>query len=123
MFSWIPLLGPIVDGIVSTVRSFFSLKSVMYRTDGSVDIEAMKTNADIIKTTADDIGIRIFRDMILFPMAVWIDLVVWDNIVLHVKPEWIWTVERFPPGLEWFPYMVFGSVFGLGAIMMYVRRR
>ena len=121
MFGWVPIIGPIIDGIVNTVKSFFDYKSVQYKVDGSVDIEAMKTQAQIIESTKDDIGIRLARDLMLYPMAIWIDLVVWDNIVVHKYPDLVWTVERFPPGLEWFPYMVFGSIFGLGVLGMFKR--
>lgn len=122
MFGWIPIIGPIIDGIVSTVKSFFNYKTVQYKVDGSVDIEAMKTTADIINSTKDDIGVRLARDLILFPVAIWTSLITWDNIVVYMRPDLVWTVSKYPPGMEWFPYMVLGFLFGLGALNFLKRR-
>src|SRR5690349_17676159 len=122
MLSWIPVLGPIISGITNVFSKYFDTKAVMYKTNGEVDIAAIQASTTLTANAQDRIAFRLAQDIILFPLCVWVSLVTWDNIVLHVRPDWVWTVERFPPGLEWLPYVAFGYLFGLGGLIAWGRK-
>lgn len=122
MLGWLPIVGPIIDGIVSIFSKAMDTKAILYRVDGSVDIEGMKATAALAAATKDDIGVRLCRDMIMFPIAVWMGFVTWDNIVLHKYPDLVWTVERYPPGLEYLPYAVIAFLFGSAGLIAWKRK-
>lgn len=121
MFGWIPIVGPIIDGIVSIFSKWQDTSLGKYRVDGTVDVEAMKTSAQIISDTRDDIGIRLTRDIIMFPIALWVGFVSWNNIVVYKYPYLVWTVAKYPPGLEFLPYTVFTFLFGVTAMKIWKR--
>jgi hypothetical protein len=116
MFGWIPFLGPIIDGIVSIFTKSMDTKVAIHRIDGSVDIEAMKASADLTKAFKDEIGVRLARDIVMFPLAIWTSLITWDNLVLHKYPDLVWTVEKFPGQLEYLPYAFITFLFGMAWI-------
>lgn len=110
MFGWLPIIGPIIDGIVSIFRNVTDLK----KDRDAKDIEEIKARLEVIKEFKDDIGVRLCRDLIMFPVAVWCALGTWDTIIAFRFPEWRFIVEKFPPGpLEYLPLAVLGFLFGL----------
>lgn len=122
MFGWIPVLGPIIDGIVSIWKGYQNQAIVKYRVDGTVDIEAMKASADIIAQTKDNIWTNIVRDIIMIPVAIWMGFIAWDNIVVYVYPDLFWKVSAYPPGMEYLPYAVVAYLFGTAGITIWKRR-
>lgn len=121
MLGWIPILGPIIDGIVSVIKGSQNVDVQKYTVDGKVNIEALKASTQIVNNFKDDISVRLARDIILFPTCVWTALVVWDNIILHSHPNWMIIVESFEhnPGLEYLPYAVLSFLFGLQAMKIW----
>lgn len=118
MFSWIPILGPIIDGIVSIFSKWQDTALGKYKVDGTVDVEAIKASTQITRDFRDDIGVRITRDIIMFPVAIWIGFISWNNIVCFYYPNLVWTVARYPAGsgLEFLPYAVLTFLFGVTAM-------
>lgn len=118
MFGWIPIVGPIIDGIVSIFAKWQDTSLGKYQVDGTVDVEAIKASAQIISDTKNDIGIRLARDLIMFPVALWMGFVTWNNIILFKFPSLVWTVARYPKdsGLEYLPYAVLSFLFGVTAM-------
>lgn len=121
MFGWIPILGPIVDGVVSIFRSFSDSRIVKYKVDGSVDIAAMEAANEIQIANKDDIGVRLARDLIMFPTALWCSMITWDNIMVYKFPNLVWTVSKYPPGMEYLPYAVLGFLFGITSMLIWRR--
>lgn len=110
--SWIPVLGPIIDGFFGIANKALDLKAVKYRVDGSVDIESIRAASDIIESTKDDIGVRLARDIICFPVAIWSALVTWDTIMAYHSRELMWKVAQFPPSVAWLPLAVMTFLLG-----------
>lgn len=112
MFGWIPLIGPIIDGIVSMFNKYKDVEAIKYKTDGEVDIEGVKASAQIIEATKDDIGVRFMRDAALvFPVG-WSALIGWDTIVAIRWPNLMFHVAPYPPNLEYIPYAALIFLFG-----------
>lgn len=110
LIGWLPIVGPIIDGIVSVVKG---RQDVTVKTDTN-DIEEIKARLALQAELKDNIGIRLSRDLIMFPVAVWCALGTWDTIVAHRFPDWMFIIEKFPPGpLEYLPLAVLGFLFGL----------
>lgn len=114
MLSWIPFIGPVIQGFVSIFSKVEDTALGKYKVDGSVDVEGMKASAQIIQDTHQDISIRILTDGIcLFPV-IWTMIIGWDTIMIRHYPEWCWIVEKYPPSVEYLPYAV--MVFLIGNI-------
>jgi len=122
MFGWIPIIGPIIQGIVSIWKGYQNESIVKYKVDGSVDIEAMHTSADIISATRDDIGIRLARDLLLFPVIIWVDLIVWDKIVVIKYPGAVWGVALLPDAIAYLPYAAVTFLLGAVGLTIWSRR-
>lgn len=114
MLSWIPLIGPIIQGFTSVFSTVFNYKTAQLQ--AGVAVTTVETNASeaIIHDTMADIGIRILRDALILPPVVWSCLVGWDSIVAKHWPSLMWHVAAYPPSLAYLPYAV--MVFLLGNI-------
>lgn len=112
MFGWIPIIGPIIDGIVTIFTKKFDLDAVKYKTDGEVDIEKVKAQTHIVEAFKDQIDIRFARDILIYPPIIWTGLIVYAKIIERHYPEWVWAVNPLPESIAWLPYAV--MVFLLG---------
>lgn len=114
MLSWIPLLGPIFQGISSIIGNFTSLAAVKLQTGAQTEIAATQASVKIIEATNDDILLRIIRDLMILPGAAWFALGGWDTVIAYNWPWLKFHVSEFPPQLAYYPYAVL--VFLLGNI-------
>lgn len=114
MLGWIPVLGPIFQGISSIASSFFSEKTAAVQADASVTIAETQASAQIIQTTNDDICLRLLRDALCAPVVIWTGIIGWDTIVVRHNPDWVYIVEKYPDSVSYLPYAVI--VFLLGNI-------
>lgn len=114
MLGWLPFIGPIIDGIVSIFKGKQNVEIQKYIVDGKVDVEAMKASVAIVEATKDDIGIRLARDLLVFPPVIWAGLIGWDTIVALNHPQWMISIAPYPAPLVFLPYCV--AVFLLGNI-------
>lgn len=121
MLGWIPIVGPIIDGIVSIFKKYKDVEAIKYQTDGQVSIEGFKASTQIIESTKDDIGVRLCRDIICFPIALWTALITWDTIVVLNHKEWMFHIEKFPDSVSYLPIAV--VTFLLGNIGLNIWRR
>ena len=112
MLSWIPLLGPIIQGISSVFNSFFTAKVQIAATEANKEIQTAQISQQIIATTNDDILLRILRDAAILPVVVWSMLIGWDTIVVHRYPGLVFTVEKYPDSVAYLPYVVLVFLFG-----------
>jgi hypothetical protein len=122
LLSWIPILGPIINGIVSIVSKLSDTAVAKAKIDSTVTIAAMETSERTIRDTQDDLGVRLTRDLIMFPVAIWTAIITWDNIVVK---NWKWLyipVAPYPPVLAFLPYAVITFLFGWTAINLWKRK-
>jgi hypothetical protein len=118
----IPIIGAILQMITGIFGKYEDTQLGKYTVDGKVDTEAMRASADIIASTRDDPGIRLLRDMALFPPVVWSMLVGWDTIVAKHYPWLMFHVVNYPKAVEYIPYMAFVFLFGAVGLTMWKRR-
>lgn len=111
---FIPLFGPIIQGLASIFNGFTSMEAVKLQTASQTTIAETQASVQIIQATSNDIGIRIMRDALLLFPVVWSGLVGWDTIVAKHWPKLMWHTAEYPAALSYLPYAV--MVFLLGNI-------
>ena len=118
MLSWIPLLGPIIQGIASIFTSFSNvniekIKQVEGETQASVQI---------IHDTNDDIALRIMRDLVCFPVVVWAFLIGWSTCTVGWWPEVFLPIPMYPGPVNYLPFAVLAFLLGNIGINTWSRR-
>lgn len=122
MLSWLPLLGPILQGLGSIYSSFTNKQIAQIQAGTTVTVAETNASVQIIQATANDICLRILRDaLILFPV-VWTALVGWDTIVAKHWPKLMWHVADYPSSLSYLPYAVMVFLLGNIGLNMWTRK-
>jgi hypothetical protein len=121
---WLPIIGPIIEGIVSVFNKRADTKVAINKTNRESDVAEAQLSAQIIATTNDNIGVRLSRDLIIFPTAVWCALLIWDTIVAEsILRGWMWHVASFEKtGAPYLPYAVIVFLLGNIGINTWKRR-
>lgn len=110
MIGWLPIIGPLIDGIFSVAKNITDVK---LKRDAN-NLDEVKARLAVIEAFKDSIITRLCRDLIMFPVAVWCAIATWDTIIAFRFPELRFIVEKFPPGpLEYLPYAVLAFLFGM----------
>lgn len=124
MFSilgWIPLIGPILQGIFTTGASIYATFKSTQVEQIKADVETAKVSAQIIHDTNDDIALRILRDALCLGPVAWCLLGSWDTIVAIRFPWLMFHVEKYPASMGYLPYAV--VTFLLGNIGLNIWKR
>lgn len=118
------LIGLLLSGVMNLFGKVEDKQITQIKTDGEVTIAETQASAQIIHDTADDIGVKLCRDIIMWPVAVLTALLTWDNIIVHTHPTWVITVESYAnnPGFEYLPYAVITFLFGNIGMNMWMRK-
>ena len=122
ILTWIPILGPIIQGFFSFLNKVQDKEIVQIQTDGTTEVAAVKASADVIHSTADDIGVRLCRDIIMLPGSAWCGLYMWDKIVAHRFPELVWDVAGLDGPLAVLPHALLIFFFGYAAVKTWRNR-
>jgi hypothetical protein len=122
MLSWIPLLGPILQGLFSTASTIYSKFKDTEVAKRIADTEDAKVGAQIIQSTNDDINLRIIRDIALVPPTVWGGLIGWDTIVAKNYKWLMFGVENYPDSVQYIPYGAYAFLFGVLGMNIWKRR-
>lgn len=122
MFAWIPIIGPIIQGIVSIFNKRADVDLGKRKSDNERAVEETKASTRIIEATNDNIGINISRDIIIFPVAVWTAIISWDTVVAIRFPEWMFHVEKYPDSVAYLPLAVITFLLGNIGINAWRRR-
>jgi len=122
MLSWIPLLGPILQGLFNTVSSIYSKFKDTQLGMRQAEVDEAKVSADIIHTTNDDIGLRIMRDALCAPVVVWMGIIGWDTIIVRHFPNLVFIVEKYPDSVAYMPYAVITFLLGNIGINAWTRK-
>lgn len=113
---WIPIVGPIIDGVVSIFSKFQDTELGKYQVDGQTDIAAWKAANELTLGFKDSIPVRIARDIIMFPGSVWCGLFIWDKIVAIHYPSLVWGVASLNGSMQYLPFALMTFFFGMAAI-------
>lgn len=122
MLSWIPLLGPILQGLFSTVSTIygkFKDTEVAKRTADTADAQV---GAQIVENNSQYLSIRIMTDAALLMPVVWSFLIGWDTIVAYRYPDWMFHVADYPPNVQYIPYGAFAFLFGVLGMNIWKRK-
>lgn len=128
MLGWLPIIGPIIQGLLNTGASIYGKfkdtevgKLQINRTN---DLEEAKVSAQIIQTNNSNIVLRLCTDLICFPVSVWTALLVWDTIIAEsVYRDYMWHVASFEKtGAPYLPYAVITFLLGNIGINMWNRK-
>jgi hypothetical protein len=122
MFGWIPIIGPIIDGIVSMFNKIQDKDIVKIKTDGTVDIASIKAAQEVTSSFKDDIGVRLARDIIMFPGSIWCGIYIWDKIMALRYPDLVWGVASLDGPMFMLPYALLTFFFGMSLKSMIGRR-
>jgi hypothetical protein len=111
---WIPVIGPIIDGIFGYLNKKQDTAVEIRKVEGSERIAELNQSKSILETFSTNIFINMCRDIVVFPVCVMTALVVWDYIVAIPYPNLIWGIKAIPDGsgFSWLPQSV--MVFLLG---------
>lgn len=113
MLSWIPLLGPILQGLFSTASTIYSKfkdTEVAKRVQDTADAQI---GAQIVQSNMQYLSIRIMTDAALIMPVVWSALIGWDTIVAIRYPELKFNVADYPTNVQYIPYGAFAFLFGV----------
>lgn len=122
MLSWIPLLGPILQGLFSTATTIygkFKDTEVAKRTADTADAQV---GAQIVENNSQYLSIRIMTDAALLMPVAWSFLIGWDTIVAKRYPEWMFHVADYPPNVQYIPYGAFAFLFGVLGMNIWKRK-
>ncbi len=124
MLAFLPIIGPIIQGIVSIFTKMQDTKVEVLKTERGTEVEEAKVSAQIIQATQDDIGLRLMRDIMIFPVVVWTFLLSWDTIVAESTfKDWMWHLASFEKtGAPYLPYAVIVFLLGNIGINMWNRK-
>jgi hypothetical protein len=116
MLSWLPIVGPVIDGIVSIFTSFKNTELGKYQTDGTVYQAQLQANNAITLAFVRDIPVRLARDIIMFPGSAWCGIYIWDKIIGHHYPHLVFGVLPLTGSMSYLPYALLGFFFGAAAL-------
>lgn len=122
VLTWIPVIGPIIEGVFGWLNKKQDVALETYKVGRTTDLEESKVAANIIETTKDDIGIRLARDIIVFPVAIWTAIIGWDTIWAIRAPDIMFHVEKYPDSVAYLPYAVITFLLGNIGINAWKRR-
>lgn len=122
MLGWIPIIGPIIDGIFASFNKYQDVGLKKYQEDAQTKREGSKDAVRILETFKDDIGVRLARDIVIFPVAIWSALIGWDTIVAKRFPEIMWHVEKYPESVAYLPGAVLLFLLGNVGINAFLKR-
>lgn len=120
--SFLPIIGPIIQGIVSIFTKSMDTKVAVLKTERGTEVEEAKVSAQIIGETQDDIGLRLMRDLLCFPTVAWATLIGWDTIVAFRYPDLMFHVPPYPASVAYLPYAVVVFLLGNIGINMWSRK-
>lgn len=109
MWSWIPVIGPIVQACVNAFGKWQDAKTNREQISsterisvGAQDVQIIQTRAEVAKTFAHDIGVTFARDVILNWYAVYVSLIFYDSCFRNILPPWMtWRVLALPDSLNY----------------------
>lgn len=121
---WLPVIGPIINGIVTifTKKQDNALETL--KTTTSADVEDAKTIYSFLEVMKDDQSLKAIRNIILIGPAIWIFLLSYDTILAKSYfKDYMWGVASFEDtGAPYIPYAVMVYVLGNVGINAWKRR-
>src|SRR6266699_516390 len=112
LLGWIPVLGPIIQGLGGIYNKFKDTQLGMREQE----VAEAKVSAQIIHDTNDDIALRLMRDLAILPVVIWSMFIGWDTIIAWSPLVWLrefaWPIPAYPQSVSYLPYVVLVFLFG-----------
>lgn len=121
MLAWLPIIGPIIEGIVSIFKSKNDTTVQLTKIDSDVRVAEVQASTQILHDYKDQIDLRVMRDIACLPWVVWSALIGWSTIVAKWHPELYIPIPAPPDSVAYLPGMV--MVFLLGNIGFNIWKR
>lgn len=120
LLSFLPIIGPIIQGLVDAFskhedvtlqRQIDTNKTALGKQadDNKTDVSVLQTRAQVAIAFKDDIGSRLIRDLIMFPVGVWTAFYFF-YLTFHNVIE-IWKIEEAAANMQYIPYAVIAFLF------------
>lgn len=118
ILSWLPIIGPIFQTIADAwskhedvtlkKQQDINLTSLEKQRDISrTDLGVIQTRAQVVTAFKDDLGVRLIRDLVMFPIAVWTG----GYFYMLTFPQYSWAVNTPPDAMQYIPYAVIAFLF------------
>lgn len=116
--TWLPIIGPIIQGLVDAFskhedvtlqRQIDANKTALGKQVdiSQTDLAIIQTRAQVAIAFKDDIGSRLIRDLIMFPVGVHTILYYWGLSF----PMYAWGVTEPVQSMQYIPYAVIAFLF------------
>lgn len=116
LLGWLPVIGPIIDGIVSIFNKKQDTDLGKYQVDGQVNTQVIKSSTEITLAAMAQIPVRLARDLIMFPGSAWCGLYIWDKIMAFHYPKLVWKVAPLDGQMTILPMALLTFFFGVTAL-------
>jgi hypothetical protein len=118
ILSVIPIVGPIVQGVIDLFkqRADVDLQKTLdanktalgKQTDANkTDVAVLQTRLALALATKDDLGVKLMRDLIMYPVAVW-NLMYFYHLTF---PNYSLAVNTPPESMQYIPYAIIAYLF------------
>lgn len=118
MFSlgWLPIIGPIIDGVVTIFSKAKDTDLAKYKIDGQLNVDAWKAANELTISFRDNISVRLARDIVMFPGSLWCGMYIWGRTWDIYWPQLVIPVKALEGPMEYLPYALMTFFFGMAAI-------
>lgn len=110
--SIIPILGPIIDGVVSIYKQKTDTDVQKLTIDTNANVAYMQSTNALVTTFASDAAVKVCRDIIMFPGSIYCGTIIWDRFMDTRHPELVWGVLPLQGAMEYLPYALLTFFFG-----------
>lgn len=120
LLTLLPIIGPIIQGIVDAFskhedvtlqRQIDTNKTALgkQQDENKTDLAVIQTRAQVAIAFKDDIGSRLIRDLIMFPVGVWTCLYFF-YLTFHNLIQ-MWKIDEAAQNMQYIPYAVIAFLF------------
>jgi hypothetical protein len=120
--TFIPVVGPIVDGIVTIFKNRSDAKVATAKIDSDERVQTMQASNSLVSLFVNDVMVRVCRDIIMFPGSIYCGTIIWDRWVEIRHPELVWGVKPLMGSMELLPFALLTFFFG-SAYLYWTQRK
>lgn len=118
MWSVFTTIIQFIPRVLGIIEKKIDVDLEKYKVDGVVNVEALKSDVEIIKARAalaeamkDDLPTRVGRGALIGGTGLWFLLILWDSCFRNLMPEVTWRVLALPESIQYLPYAVVAYLF------------
>lgn len=119
--SFIPIVGPIIDGVVSIYKQKTNTEVTKIKMDNEMTVQGMQASNQLVTLFASDVMVRACRDIIMVPGSIYCGTIIWDRFMAIRYPELVWGVLPLQGAMEYLPYALL--TFFFGSAFLYWKRK